>query len=223
MSEDAAEPKLQRVCIPSIGEAFPKIKVKTTMGPISLPDHFAGKWFLLFSHPADFTPVCTTEFSSFAMNHQKFRELNCELIGLSADSLFSHIKWVEWIKEKLDVEITFPIIADSLGEISSMFGTIHPHPDGGAIRACFFVNPKGKIASVLFYPKGVGRNIEELLRVVKALKVVEEHGVVTPANWPENEFIGSDVLERPPTDVKGAMAIKDRSGCLDWWFCRKKI
>lgn len=227
MSETAEPSELQKVSIPSIGETFPRISVKTTQGQLELPDHFKGKWFLLFTHPADFTPVCTTEFASMALNHESFRQLNCELIGLSIDSYFSHVKWVEWIKEKLDVDITFPIIADPYGTVATLFGAIHPAAGDGAIRAVYFIDPQAKIRSMTFYPKGVGRNVQELLRTVQALQVADEHNVVIPANWPKNEFIRDRVLVRPPTDIKKAMElkakIKDSEECYDWWFCHRKI
>lgn len=220
-------PKFQTVSVPSIGETFPRIKVKTTQGMMDLPDHFAGKWFLFFTHPADFTPVCTTEFASMAINHDKFRALNCELIGLSVDSYFSHVKWVEWIKDNLDVEIAFPIIADPYGEVAKLFGAIHPAAGDGAVRAVYFIDPKAKIRSITLYPKGVGRNVEELIRTVGALQVADRHNVVIPANWPHNEFIGDHVLVRPPQDIEKALLVrsklKDRGECYDWWFCHKKV
>lgn len=227
MFDGTDEPKLQRVSVPSIGETFPQIKVKTTQGMIDLPGHFSGKWFLFFTHPADFTPVCTTEFASMALNHESFRELNCELIGLSVDSYFSHVKWVEWIKEHLNVEIDFPIIADSYGTVAELFGAIHPAAGDGAIRAVYVIDPKAKIRSITLYPKGVGRNVQELIRTVQALQVADEHNVVIPANWPKNEFIRDHVLVRPPGDIKKAMEVKDRikgsEECYDWWFCHRKV
>lgn len=225
MSEDVAEHQLQKVSVPSIGETFPKIKVTTTQGAISLPDHFAGKWFLFFTHPGDFTPVCTTEFASMALNHDKFRQLNCELIGLSIDSFFSHVKWVEWIKDKLGVEVDFPIIADPYGKVATLLGAIHPAAGDGAIRAVYVIDPQAKIRAITFYPKGIGRNVEELLRTVEALQVSEKANAVIPANWPHNEFIGDHVLVRPPHDIKKAMELKEKmkdAECYDWWFCHRK-
>lgn len=212
-----------RVEIPCIGERFPHLDVLTTMGNITLPDHFQGKWFLLFSHPADFTPVCTTEFASFAINHQRFRELGCELIGLSVDQVYSHIKWVEWMEENLKVVIEYPIIADSNGDIARVLGTVHPPTARSAIRGVYIVDPDAVIQAILYYPRGVGRNMEELLRIIRAARIARERSVAIPANWPHNEFIGEEVLLPPPKDVAGAKERRGKQGCLDWWFCSEKL
>jgi len=212
-----------RVNIPCIGESFPHIEVRTTLGAMTLPDHFAGKWFILFSHPGDFTPVCTTEFASFALNHERFRRLNCELIGLSVDQVHSHIKWVEWIEERLGVSIEYPIIADANGDVSRTIGTIHPPNSGSTIRAAYIVDPGAVLQSVMYYPRGVGRSIEELLRILQALHVVRRHKVATPANWPSNELIGEEVLLSPPGTMEEARRRKGMQGCLDWWFCTKRL
>jgi len=155
--------------IPLLGDPFPEMKVLTTEGEIILPDHFKGKWFVLFSHPGDFTPVCTTEFVAFQKRIEKFKELNCELIGLSVDQVFSHIKWTEWIKEKLGVEITFPIIADT-GMVSNKLGLIHPGKGTNTVRAVFVVDDKGFIRIMLYYPQELGRNIDEIIRIVKGMQ-----------------------------------------------------
>lgn len=212
-----------RVNIPCIGESFPHIEVRTTLGAMTLPDHFAGKWFILFSHPGDFTPVCTTEFASFALNHERFRRLNCELIGLSVDQVHSHIKWVEWIEERLGVSIEYPIIADANGDVSRTIGAIHPPNSGSTIRAAYIVDPGAVLQSVMYYPRGVGRSIEELLRILQALHVVRRHKVATPANWPSNELIGEEVLLSPPSTMEEARRRKGMQGCLDWWFCTKRL
>ena len=209
--------------IPCIGEAFPQIDVVTTHGTLRLPDHFSGQWFMLFSHPGDFTPVCTTEFAAFAQNHQRFRDLGCELIGLSVDQVYSHIKWVEWINDNLDVRIEYPIIADSNGEIARLLGTVHPPTARNAIRGVYLVDPSNRIQAILYYPRGVGRNMEELLRIVKAANVSREHDVAMPVDWPNNKMLGDRVLLHPPKDEKGAMERKGKDGCLDWWFCSKKV
>lgn len=131
---------------PLIGDQLPEMEVQTTHGKIKLPDNFSGKWFVLFSHPADFTPVCTTEFVAFAKRHEEFRKLNCELIGLSIDQVFSHIKWIEWIEEKLGVEIQFPVIADDTGKVAKKLGMIHPGAGTSTVRAVFLVDPKAVIS-----------------------------------------------------------------------------
>ena len=138
--------------MPLIGDEFPKMKVQTTQGMMKLPKAFKGKWFVLFSHPADFTPVCTTEFVAFQAQYQKFRDLNCELIGLSIDQVFSHLKWIEWIKENLCVDIEFPVIADT-GDVAKTLGLIHPAKATNTVRAVFIIDPKGMIRAILYYPQ----------------------------------------------------------------------
>jgi len=207
---------------PLIGDHLPKLEVQTTQGKMTLPDDFSGKWFVLFSHPADFTPVCTTEFVSFAKKHEEFRKLNCELIGLSMDQVFSHIKWIEWIEEKLGVEIQFPIIADT-GIVANKLGMIHPGSGTNTVRAVFIIDPKGVIRLILFYPATIGRNMDEILRVVKAFQVSDQNGVAIPANWPNNELMKDEVIIPPPTDIKTAKERRGKPNCYDWWLCHKKL
>ncbi len=207
---------------PLLGDAFPEMTVQTTHGPKNIPGDYAGKWFMLFSHPADFTPVCTTEFVSFAKRYEDFKELNCELIGLSADQVFSHIKWVEWIKDNLDVEIPFPIIADN-GDIANRLGMIHPGKGTNTVRAVFLVDPEGIVRLILYYPQEIGRNVDEILRAIRAFQVSDASGVAVPANWPNNELIGDSVIIPPPKDEEGAKARRGSENCFDWWFCHKKL
>lgn len=208
--------------MPLLGDRLPRMDVKTTHGPMTLPDDLAGKWFVLFSHPADFTPVCTTEFIAFQKRREDFKKLNCELIGLSIDQIFAHMKWTEWIKEKMGVEIKFPIIADT-GEVAGMLGMVHPGKGSNTVRAVFIVDPSGIIRLILYYPQEIGRNISEILRALEALQVVDKHKVATPANWPNNELIGDEVIIPPPTDEKSAKERLTMYDCYDWWFCHKKI
>lgn len=211
--------------IPLIGEEFPRMEVKTTHGNKVLPDDYKGKWLVLFSHPADFTPVCTTEFVAFQKRYDEFRKLNTELLGLSIDQVFSHIKWVEWIKEKLGVEIEFPIIADDMGDVSRQLGFIHPKKGTNTVRAVFIIDPNGIIRAILYYPQEVGRNIDEILRMIKAFQVSDENKVAMPANWPNNELIGDAVIVPPANNVataKERLASKELT-CYDWWFCYKKL
>ncbi len=225
----------KEIKMPILGERFPEVEVKTTHGVMKLPNDFKGKWFVLFSHPADFTPVCTTEFVQFAKTYDEFKKLNTELIGLSIDQVFSHIKWVEWIKEKLGVEIPFPIIADDQGELAKRLGMISPYKGTNTVRAVFIVDDKGNIRAILYYPQEVGRNITEILRTVKALQTSDKHGVATPANWSVDQFewksgvvVGDDVII-PPADsfeAKREREEKEKKGeikCFDWWFCHKKL
>lgn len=207
--------------IPLIGEKFPELEVVTTHGPMKLPDDFIskGKWFVLFSHPADFTPVCTTEFVAFAKRYEDFKALNTELIGLSVDSNYSHIKWVEWIKEKLGVEIPFPIIADPQGNVARKLGMLHAESATHTVRAVFVVDNKGVIRTILYYPLTLGRLIDEILRIVKALQVSDKYGRAIPANWPNNEIIGDALIVPPAGTVKEAEERLKQFKCYDWWFC----
>jgi len=213
--------------MPLIGDRFPDMTVKTTQGNIRLPNDYSGRWFVLFSHPADFTPVCTTEFVSFAKRHCEFRSLNTELIGLSVDQVFAHLKWLQWINNNLGVKVKFPVIADE-GTIAKRLGMIHPNKGTNTVRAVFVVDSKGIIRAIIYYPQEVGRNMNEILRLVKALQTTDEYGVATPANWPNNELIGDDVIIPPAGTEK---MIKERLEkaeqgaicCFDWWFCHYNL
>jgi peroxiredoxin (alkyl hydroperoxide reductase subunit C) len=205
-----------------IGDQFPEVELQTTHGKMKLPKAFEGKWFILFSHPADFTPVCTTEFVAFQKRYEEFKKLNCELIGLSIDQVFAHIQWVTWIKEKLNVQIQFPIIADN-GDFANTLGIVHPKSGNNTIRAVYFVDPTAKIRAILFYPQELGRNLDEFLRMIKAFQVGAENGAAMPANWPNNELIGDKVIVPPPTDWKAAEYKKSKYDHYDWWFMYKEI
>jgi len=214
--------------IPLLGERFPDLEVQTTNGRMKLPNDFAGRWFVLFSHPADFTPVCTTEFVAFQKRYDRFKAMNCELIGLSIDQVFSHIKWKEWIKEKLGVEIQFPIIADDTGSVAEKLGLIHPSKGTNTVRAVFVVDPEGIVRLIIYYPQELGRNIDEILRAVEALQISDKNGVAMPANWPNNELIGDHVIIPPASNEETAKdrLEKSKAGefeCYDWWFCHKKL
>jgi len=207
--------------MPLIGDKFPELEVQTTEGKMKLPEAFKGKWFILFSHPADFTPVCTTEFYAFQKRYPAFKKLNTELIGLSVDQVFSHIKWEEWIKDNLDLEIEFPIIADT-GGIANKLGLIHPNKGTNTVRAVFIMDPKGIIRAILYYPQELGRNMDEFLRMIKGFQKSEKEGVAIPANWPNNELIKDEVIIPPASDTKSAAKRKKEYDCYDWWFCHKK-
>lgn len=209
--------------IPLIGDKFPEIEVKTTHGKMKLPDAYNGKWFILFSHPADFTPVCTTEFVAFQKRFDQFKELNCELIGLSVDQVFSHMKWVEWIKDNLKIEIKFPIIADDTAGVANLLGLIHPGKGTNTVRAIFIVDPKQIIRAILYYPQELGRNIDEFLRMIKAFQISDKNGVAMPANWPNNELVKDEVIIPPAADEKTAKERIKQYDCYDWWFCHKKL
>ncbi|MGE5431158.1 MAG: peroxiredoxin [Syntrophomonadaceae bacterium] len=212
-----------RTGIPLLGEKFPDLEVQTTRGFFKIPQDFQGKWIVLFSHPADFTPVCTTEFIAFARKDEEFKKLNAQLIGLSIDQIFSHIKWVEWMKEKLNTEIPFPVIADDLGKVAMKFGMVHPEKGTNTVRAVFIIDPKGIIRLMVYYPQEVGRQVNEILRALKALQIADENKVAMPENWPNNELIGDKVINPPPKDVVAAEErVKTEEG-FDWWFTFKAL
>lgn len=214
--------------MPRIGDAAPSFKAVTTQGDINFPADYAGKWVILFSHPADFTPVCTSEFMTFATMEEKFREANCELVGLSIDGLYSHIAWLRTIKEIIeykgmkDVEVNFPLIEDIKMDVAKKYGMIQPNEDSTkAVRAVFFIDPKGIIRAIIYYPLSLGRNFDELYRVVLALKTADEFGVATPADWRP----GDDVIIGPAGScgtAKERMEDGDLD-CKDWFFCTKKL
>jgi peroxiredoxin (alkyl hydroperoxide reductase subunit C) len=208
---------------PLIGSPFPEMKVTTTHGEIDLPAGLAGKWFVLFSHPADYTPVCTTEFVAFQKRYDDFKALNTELIGLSIDQVFSHIKWVDWIKETLNVEIQFPIIADDMGLVAQRMGMIHPGKGSNTVRAVFIADDKGIVRIIFYYPQELGRNIDEILRAIKGMQTSDANGVAMPAGWPNNELIGEGVIIPPAKDIKTAREREKEYENFDWWFCHKKL
>lgn len=213
----------KNIIMPLIGEKFPEIKAQTTKGEINLPKDFKGKWFVLFSHPADFTPVCTTEFVAFQKRFDKFKEMNTELVGLSIDQVFSHIKWVQWIKDNLNTEIKFPVIADDRGTIATKLGMVHPGKGTNTVRAVFVVDDKGILRQILYYPQELGRNMDEILRSVRALQTADKKGVAMPANWPDNELIGDRVIIPPAATDKDADERLKKFDGYDWWFCHKEL
>ncbi len=218
----------QAVSMPRIGDPAPEFKAVTTQGEINFPGDYKGKWTILFSHPADFTPVCTSEFMTFAHMEKQFNEANCHLIGLSIDGLYSHIAWLRTIKEKIeykgmkDIEVTFPLIEDIKMDVARKYGMIQPNEDTTkAVRAVFFIDPKGIIRAIIYYPLSLGRNFDELYRVVIALQTSDEFGVATPADWRP----GDDVIISPAGSCGMAQERMEDSelDCKDWFFCTKKL
>ena len=216
--------------IPLIGEPAPAFKAHTTQGPISFPEDYKGKWVILFSHPADFTPVCTTEFISFAGIADELRALNCELIGLSIDSVFSHIAWLRTIEERIEwkghknVHVGFPVIADLTMEVAHRYGMVQAGASNTqAVRAVFFIDPKARIRALIYYPLSNGRNFDEIKRLLVAMQTSDEHRVATPADWRP----GDEVIIPPPGSVDGAADRLAGAGedyhCLDWFLCLKKL
>lgn len=217
------------VTLPLIGDKAPSFRAKTTQGDIRFPEDFEGKWVILFSHPADFTPVCTTEFMTFASMAEEFKALNTELIGLSVDSLFAHIAWLRTIKEKIEykgmknVEVKFPLIEDIKMDVAKKFGMIQPgSSDTQAVRAVFVIDPKSVVRCILYYPSSTGRNFDEIKRIVLALQKADAESIATPANWRP----GDDVIIPPPGSCGTAQQRMDSQDentyCLDWFLCFKK-
>ncbi len=215
--------------IPLIGEKAPAFEAETTQGPIKFPEDYKGKWVVFFSHPADFTPVCTTEFMTFASMADDWKELNCEMVGLSIDSTYSHIAWLRTIQEKIDwkgmknLEISFPVISDLTMEVSKKYGMLQPEASTTqAVRAVFIIDPESTIRAMLYYPLSSGRNMEEIKRLIIALQRNSEHQVATPANWEP----GDEVIVPPPGSCGAAKERVEKAGddyrCLDWFLCFKK-
>ena len=221
----------QVTSMPRIGDPAPSFKAVTTQGDINFPADYKGSWVILFSHPADFTPVCTSEFMTFATMEEQFANANCKLVGLSIDGLYSHIAWLRTIKEKIeykgmkDVEVNFPLIEDIKMDVAKKYGMIQPNEDSTkAVRAVFFIDPKGVIRAIIYYPLSLGRNFDELYRVLIALKTADEFGVATPADWRP----GDDLIISPAGSCNSAqerMEGKDSNvdECKDWFFCTKKM
>jgi len=210
------------LCMPLLGDSFPELDVNTTHGPMNIPGDLKGSWFVLFSHPADFTPVCTTEFVGFQKRIADFDALGCKLIGMSIDQVFSHIKWVQWIKETLGVEITYPIVAGT-ETLAQKLGMLHPEKGSNTVRAVFVGDPEGKVRLVLYYPQEIGRNIDEVVRAVRALQVSDEQEGALPANWPNNELIKDHVIVPPAADLATAAERVKLYENFDWWFCHKPL
>ncbi|WP_062200398.1 peroxiredoxin [Massilibacterium senegalense] len=207
--------------LPRIGSKAPQFEAVTTHGTLRLED-YKGNWLILFSHPADFTPVCTTEFIGFQEIYPELRKLNTELLGLSIDSVNSHIAWVRNIEEKFGVKIEFPVIADLNKDVAEKYGMIMPEESSTeASRAVFVIDDKQVIRAIIYYPLSTGRNMDEMLRLVKALQATDKHQIATPANWQE----GDKVIVPPANTVEGAAArMEDESlECVDFYFCKKQL
>jgi len=206
--------------LPRIGDKVPDFEAVTTQGTIKLSD-FKGKWVILFSHPADFTPVCTTEFIAFAKIYEELKKRDVQLIGLSIDSLYSHIAWLRRIKEKLGVEIPFPVIADLDMKVAKLFGMIHHSESTTAtVRCVFFIDPDMALRAMVYYPLNVGRNMDEVLRVITALQTADKYKVAMPANWK----IGDKVIVPPPVTTEAAeKRATEGFEYIDWFLCKKDL
>ena len=214
--------------MPLIGDKAPAFKAVTTQGEINFPEDYKGKWVILFSHPADFTPVCTTEFMTFGSMMEEFKAINTELVGLSVDSIYSHIAWLRKIqeltwKDKTHIEVKFPLIEDIKMEVASKYGMIQPSQSTTqAVRAVFIIDPNGVIRSILYYPISTGRNFSEIKRIVLALQKADKDACATPADWQP----GDDVIV-PTAGSCGVAKERVESNdpsqyCLDWFMCFRK-
>jgi len=191
-----------------IGDAAPDFEARTTHGPVKLSD-YRGRWLIFFSHPADFTPVCTTEFVALARQHHRFAALDCALLGLSVDSLYAHLAWVRAIEDRFDVNIPFPIVEDPSMAVGHAFGMIDENAsDSAAMRTSYFIDPEGIIRATTCYPHNVGRSVDEMIRLLAALQLTAENDVLTPEGWQP----GDDVLAIPPLSDKQISREDD-------WFC----
>ena len=210
----------QPSAMPQLNRPAPAFQANTTAGPRKLED-YKGRWLVLFSHPADFTPVCTTEFIAFAKAHDRFQALNCDLLGLSIDSNFAHIAWMRNIEEKFGVEIPFPIIEDLSMKVAGAYGMIQPGAsDTSAVRATFLIDPEGTLRAMVYYPMSNGRSIDEFLRLLEALQTSDEHGVATPENWRRGEPV---IVPPPATAEEAEQRLAEGYDCTDWYFCKKDL
>ena len=221
---------LKAIAMPRIGDKAPEFRAVTTQGNIHFPNDYRGRWVILFSHPADFTPVCTSEFMTFAKMENQFEKANCDLVGLSVDGLYSHIAWLRTIKEKIeykgmkDIEVKFPLIEDITMDVAHKYGMIQPGEDSTkAVRAVFFIDPHAIIRTIIYYPLSLGRNFDEIYRVLIALQTADKFSVATPADWKP----GDEVIVPPAGScgvAKDRMENTDKDvHCYDWFFCTKKL
>ena len=230
MNSTPMESNGQVISMPRIGDPAPEFVAITTQGEINFPADYRGKWVILFSHPADFTPVCTSEFMTFAKMQNEFKSVNCELVGLSVDGLYSHIAWLRTIKDKIEyngmknMEVTFPLIEDISMNVAKKYGMIQPGESSTkAVRAVFFIDPRGTIRAMIYYPLSLGRNFDEIKRALVAMQTADKYSIATPADWRP----GQDVIVPPAGScgvAKERMESKDENTtCYDWFFCTKKI
>lgn len=214
--------------MPLIGEPAPAFRAATTQGTIRFPEDYRGKWIILFSHPSDFTPVCTTEFMTIASMADEFKAINTELVGLSVDSLYSHIAWLRKIQElewngKQNLEVQFPLIEDIRMEVANKYGMVQPaQSNNQAVRAVFIIDPKGVIRLIFYYPQSTGRNFDEIKRVILALQKADADGVATPADWRPGDDVIVPVAGSCQTAKERMDSPLEEQYCLDWFMCFKK-
>jgi peroxiredoxin 2/4 len=216
MTEETTTPRVE------LNGPAPDFEANTTHGPVRLSEWEKGKWVILFSHPADFTPVCTTEFIEFAKRYEEFKKRNVALIGNSVDTVYSHIAWVRNIEQNFKVKIPFPVIADLDQKVAKLYGMIHtPSSSTVTVRCVYLIDPKRNVRAMIYYPLNVGRNFDEILRVVDALQTVDANGVACPANWKP----GEEVIVPPPLTIQAAeeRVANKQFTVTDWYFSKKKL
>jgi peroxiredoxin (alkyl hydroperoxide reductase subunit C) len=206
-------------CCPRIGESAPDFEADTNQGRIKFSEFNRGSWVVLFSHPADFTPVCTTEFIGFAQKQEEFEKKNVKLLGLSIDSVYSHIAWLQQIEETFEIEIKFPVIADLGMEVSHLYNMIHPAiSEVHAIRTIYIIDPDGILRSYIAYPMSVGRNINEIIRMIDAMQLVDQKKIATPANWKPGENV---IVPPPKTSKEARERLQEQyAECNSWYLCK---
>lgn len=207
--------------MPRIGDLAPDFEANTTYGPLKFSEYNKGSWVILFSHPADFTPVCTTEMSGFALNSDEFKSLNTKLMGLSIDSIHAHVAWVNNVKKNSGVLFNFPIIADIDMKVSKLYGMLQPNEsETAAVRAVFIIDPTGKVRLIMYYPLNVGRNMDEIIRALKALQIADKHSVALPLNW-----VPGDKVIVPPPKTVDEMEEREKSDyeMMDFYLAKKDL
>lgn len=214
------EEQVKTVSLPRLNEPAPDFEAVTTHGKIKLSD-YRGKWVILFSHPADFTPVCTTEFVAFSKAYEEFVKRNTQLIGLSIDSIFSHLAWARNIEKNFGIKVPFPVIADLDMKVATLYGMVHPQASSTqAVRAVFIIDDKGILRAMIYYPLTNGRNIQEIIRLLDALQTSDKYGVATPANWTPGEKV---IVPPPNTQEALEKRLTEGYECVDWYLCFKNI
>ncbi len=209
--------------LPAIGTALPEFSAQTTQGTLTRPMGASTRWLILFSYIGDFTPVCTTEICSFQKRLPAFTELECDIVGLSTASVDTHLRWNEWMKEKTNFKIQFPLIADEQGELAKKLGIYDDEKGCIATRATLFVDPAGIVRMSMYYPAEVGRDMDEVIRALKALQTADSMKCGMPANWPRNGLVGDHILLAPAKDEQTGRQTLANTGGFDWWFCHKSI
>ena len=217
-----ATEEITRVAMPRIGDGAPDFEALTSKGPLRLSD-FKGSWLVFFSHPADFTPVCTTEFMAFTDRYPEFQQRNVQLLGLSVDSVQAHIAWLRNIEEKTGKKVPFPVVADLTRDVATKYGMLHPgQSTTETVRAVFLIDPEQKIRAIIYYPLTTGRSMDEILRLVDALQTTDKNKVSTPANWQPGEKV---ILPAPATQEAAQERVEERNGAevIDWYFAKKTL